>query len=247
RTRFTTPTGGYEVGESSVAAAAKQIRPALTIDDSRRVDDMLIGRLKRERRYFRTLSTTYTQEVEALHRDVSTLQGQQIDDEDRLTRHIQYEHAQRDAAPEDGDSFSQEVADATPWKTLRQMMTMKYCPRGEVKKLEVELWNLKDLEKRNHTEEPNLCSLNATSTMMDHVVPNAPTRATTTYQGVPTCFEGGAQGHFKNNFPKLGNKNQGNRNQENQNQVENGNAVARAYRVGTAGGNPNANVMTGTL
>nr|GFB35862.1 putative reverse transcriptase domain-containing protein [Tanacetum cinerariifolium] len=30
-----------------------------------------------------------------------------------------------------------------PWKTLRQMMTTKYYPRGEVKKLEVELWNLK--------------------------------------------------------------------------------------------------------
>nr|GEZ88425.1 hypothetical protein [Tanacetum cinerariifolium] len=28
-------------------------------------------------------------------------------------------------------------------KTLRQMMTTKYCPRGEIKKLEVELWNLK--------------------------------------------------------------------------------------------------------
>nr|GEX19671.1 hypothetical protein [Tanacetum cinerariifolium] len=28
RARFTTPTGGYEVGESSVAAAARQIRPA---------------------------------------------------------------------------------------------------------------------------------------------------------------------------------------------------------------------------
>nr|GFB10054.1 hypothetical protein [Tanacetum cinerariifolium] len=29
RTRFTTPSGGYEVGESSVVAAARQIRPAL--------------------------------------------------------------------------------------------------------------------------------------------------------------------------------------------------------------------------
>nr|GFD31538.1 reverse transcriptase domain-containing protein [Tanacetum cinerariifolium] len=36
-----------------------------------------------------------------------------------------------------------EVAYAMLWKTLRQMMTAKYCPRGEVKKLEVELWNLK--------------------------------------------------------------------------------------------------------
>nr|GFD22355.1 reverse transcriptase domain-containing protein [Tanacetum cinerariifolium] len=40
-------------------------------------------------------------------------------------------------------AVSQEVAYAMPWKTLRQMMTVKYCPRGEVKKLEVELWNLK--------------------------------------------------------------------------------------------------------
>nr|GFB18326.1 hypothetical protein [Tanacetum cinerariifolium] len=40
-------------------------------------------------------------------------------------------------------AVSQEVAYAMPWKTLKQMMTAKYCPRGEVKKLEVELWNLK--------------------------------------------------------------------------------------------------------
>nr|GFA64733.1 hypothetical protein [Tanacetum cinerariifolium] len=63
RARFITPTGGYEVGESSVAAVARQIMPALTIADRRRADDRLIGRLKRERRYFRTLSTTYVQEV----------------------------------------------------------------------------------------------------------------------------------------------------------------------------------------
>nr|GFA19671.1 hypothetical protein [Tanacetum cinerariifolium] len=106
RARFTTPTGGYEVGKSSVAAAARQIRPALTVADSHRVEDRLIGRLSRERRYFRTLSTTYVREIEALQRDVSTLQGQQIDDEDRLMRHIHHEHAQKDVAPEDGDSFS---------------------------------------------------------------------------------------------------------------------------------------------
>nr|GFB95695.1 hypothetical protein [Tanacetum cinerariifolium] len=54
RARFTTPTSRYEISESSVAAAAaRQIRPALTIADKRRVDDKLIGRLRRERRYFR--------------------------------------------------------------------------------------------------------------------------------------------------------------------------------------------------
>nr|GEZ45506.1 hypothetical protein [Tanacetum cinerariifolium] len=116
RARFTTSTSRYEIGESSVAAAARQIRPTLTIADKRRADDKLIGGLRRERRYFRTLATTYAQEVahsrdyctqimdycqsrevhtrtlvtqiEALQRNVSTLQRQHIDDEDRLTMHI---------------------------------------------------------------------------------------------------------------------------------------------------------------
>nr|GEW02910.1 hypothetical protein [Tanacetum cinerariifolium] len=63
RARFTTPTHGYEVGESSVAATSRQIRPALTVANSRRAEDRLIGKLRRERRYFRTLSTTYAQEL----------------------------------------------------------------------------------------------------------------------------------------------------------------------------------------
>nr|GEX46275.1 hypothetical protein [Tanacetum cinerariifolium] len=62
RARFTTPTSRYEIGESSIAAAARQIRPTLTIADKRRADDKLIGRLRRERRYFRTLATTYAHE-----------------------------------------------------------------------------------------------------------------------------------------------------------------------------------------
>nr|GFB95753.1 reverse transcriptase domain-containing protein [Tanacetum cinerariifolium] len=36
-----------------------------------------------------------------------------------------------------------EVAQALPWKTLKKMMTYKYCPRGEIKKLETEMWELK--------------------------------------------------------------------------------------------------------
>nr|GFC26395.1 reverse transcriptase domain-containing protein [Tanacetum cinerariifolium] len=105
-------------------------------------------------------------------------------------------------------AVSQEVAYAMPWRTPKQMMTVKYYPRGEIKKLEVELWNLKESVEIE--------------------------RATVAYQGVPTCFECGAQGHFENNCSRLGNKNQGN-----QNQAGNENAVARAYGLGTAGGNPN--------
>nr|GEW78104.1 putative reverse transcriptase domain-containing protein [Tanacetum cinerariifolium] len=50
--------------------------------------------------------------------------------------------------------------------------------------------------------------------------------------------------HFKNNCPKLGNRNQGNKNQGNQNLARNRNVVARAYGVGTAGGNLDVNVVT---
>ncbi|GJT49444.1 putative reverse transcriptase domain-containing protein [Tanacetum coccineum] len=36
-----------------------------------------------------------------------------------------------------------EAAHAMPWRILKKMMTNKYCPRGEIKKLEFEMWNLK--------------------------------------------------------------------------------------------------------
>nr|GEX79910.1 hypothetical protein [Tanacetum cinerariifolium] len=53
-----------------------------------------------------------------------------------------------------------------------------------------------------------------------------------------TCFEYGVQGHYKSNCIKLKKGNQGN-------QTGNGNAVARAYAVGTTETNPNSNVVTG--
>nr|GEY01240.1 putative reverse transcriptase domain-containing protein [Tanacetum cinerariifolium] len=276
-------------------------------------------------------------------------------------------------------AVSQEVAYAMPWRTLKQMMTTKYCPRGEIKKLEVELWNLKvnDMDITSYTlrfqeltllcekifpeesveieryvgglpemirenvmsYEPKMMqkAIASANDQMDqkllgiadrqadnkrkfdntsrnqqnqqpfrrnnnfaqayvvgsgekpyrgtkplcpkcnfyHDGPCRPKctnckraghiagdcrnqaanpnynnnnnnnnnrRATVAYQGVPTCFECGAQGHYKRNCPRLGNRDQGN-----QNQTGNGNAMARAYRLGTTGGNPNANVVTGTF
>ncbi|GKE48319.1 reverse transcriptase domain-containing protein [Tanacetum coccineum] len=35
-----------------------------------------------------------------------------------------------------------DAAYGMPWKTLMKMMTENYCPRNEIKKLEIELWNL---------------------------------------------------------------------------------------------------------
>nr|GEZ92812.1 reverse transcriptase domain-containing protein [Tanacetum cinerariifolium] len=211
RARFTTPTSRYEIGESSVVASARQIRPTLTIADKHRANDKLIGRLRRERQYFRTLATTYAQEV-AHSRDYCTqiMDYCQLREVHTRTLVTQIEALQRDkmepkrarttrANPDPtrtttatepmtqeainnliarhnksvsnisnciaenqvkfasctliGSALTwwnshmravgQEVAYAMPWKTLKQMMTAKYCPRGEVKKLEVKLWNLK--------------------------------------------------------------------------------------------------------
>ncbi|GKE96555.1 hypothetical protein Tco_1581410 [Tanacetum coccineum] len=36
-----------------------------------------------------------------------------------------------------------DVAYAMTWTNLKKKMTDKYCPRGKIKKLEVEMWNLK--------------------------------------------------------------------------------------------------------
>ncbi|GKB41366.1 hypothetical protein Tco_0886308 [Tanacetum coccineum] len=36
-----------------------------------------------------------------------------------------------------------DAAYGMPWKTLMKMMTDKYCPRNEIKKLEIEIWDLK--------------------------------------------------------------------------------------------------------
>ncbi|GJS09533.1 reverse transcriptase domain-containing protein [Tanacetum coccineum] len=40
-------------------------------------------------------------------------------------------------------TVTHEVAYAMTWKTLKKMMTDKYCPRGKIKKIEIEMWNLK--------------------------------------------------------------------------------------------------------
>nr|GEV01588.1 hypothetical protein [Tanacetum cinerariifolium] len=140
----------------------------------------------------------------------------------------------------------QDVAYAMPWTALKRMITDKYYPRGEIKKLESEYWNLRELAK---VERP--CAQKCTNyKKIVHSAHDCNGRPAATNnnnhraQGINprgiACFECGVPGHFRSDCLKLKNGNQGN-------QAGNGNVVAKAYAIGTTRKNPNSNVVTGTL
>ncbi|GJW65278.1 putative reverse transcriptase domain-containing protein [Tanacetum coccineum] len=207
-----------------------------------------------------------------------------------------------------------DVAYAMTWTNLKKKMTDKYCPRGEIKKLEVEMMFPEESDKiekyvgglpdmihgnadnkrefddtsknnQNQQQPPKRQNVARAYTArfgekkpyggskplylkcnyhhegqcapkchkcnrIGHLARDcrSPTnannnnnqRAPKANPGVLTCFECGAQGHFKKDCPKSKNRNQGNR-------AGVGNVVARAYAVGAAGTNLNANVVTGTF
>ncbi|GJT04565.1 putative reverse transcriptase domain-containing protein [Tanacetum coccineum] len=89
------------------------------------------------------------------------------------------------------------------------------------------------VEKKLYGGSKPLCA--ATITTMVHVLPNA-----TGASQKPTCYECGAQGHFKRDCPILENNNRGN-------QGGNANALAKVYAVGRAGTNPDSNIVMGTF
>nr|GFB17177.1 hypothetical protein [Tanacetum cinerariifolium] len=49
--------------------------------------------------------------------------------------------------PTQREAVEQDVAYVMPWTALKRMITDKYCPKSEIKKLESEYWNLRELAK----------------------------------------------------------------------------------------------------
>ncbi|GJV93140.1 putative reverse transcriptase domain-containing protein [Tanacetum coccineum] len=152
-----------------------------------------------------------------------------------------------------------EAAHAMPWATLKKMMTDKYCPRGEIKKIEIEMWNLKvkgtDVVayNRRFQQLPLMCARmfpeenkrqntgKAYTAGNSDRKPNArskPLCSKCNYNHEGPCPPR-AQGHFKRNSLKLKNNDHGN-------QAGNDRAPAKVYVVGNAGANPD-NVVVGTF
>nr|GEZ78566.1 hypothetical protein [Tanacetum cinerariifolium] len=215
RARFTTPTSRYKIGESFVvAAAARQIRPTLTIADKCRADDKLIGRLRRE---------------SVVNGDTSNTTGTGPRTV-RPPRECTYKDYLNCGPLKFNGTEGVIGSGEKPYRGTKPL-----CPKCNFYHDGPCRPKCTNCKKTGHLTRD--CRSQAANPNYNNNNNNL--RATVAYQGVPTCFECGAQGHLKNNCPRLGNKNQGN-----QNQAGNGNAVARAYRLGTAGGNPNANVVT---
>nr|GEX84307.1 hypothetical protein [Tanacetum cinerariifolium] len=116
-------------------------------------------------------------------------------------------------------------------------MTDKYCPPGAIKKLEIELWNLKQAPKKQNVARV----YNIGTCEKKPYSGNLPKNNGANPKG-NGCFECGATGHFKRDCLKLKNKD-----------GEKGNAPGWVYAVGNAEkrGNasrdPDSNVVTGTF
>ncbi|GJY48233.1 reverse transcriptase domain-containing protein [Tanacetum coccineum] len=132
-------------------------------------------------------------------------------------------------------TVTQDVAYAMDWKALKKMMTVKYCPRGEIKKLEIKLWNLKVKGTDVASYTLHFQELALMCRRMFHEESEEVKKYVGGLPGVLVPM-----GNFKKDCPKLKNGNRGN-------QRGNGNAPAKVYVVGNAGINPDSNVVTEVL
>ncbi|GKA69901.1 putative reverse transcriptase domain-containing protein [Tanacetum coccineum] len=154
-----------------------------------------------------------------------------------------------------------EAAHAMPWAALKKMMTDKYCPRGEIKKIETEIGRqeckyfvvdarydigsvkasiIEDIAKKLLSLTTDLMGgIKEPKAYAERTVGNGPannynkqqTNNNNNNQQGNGCFECGAQGHFKRNCPRLRNNDRGN-------QAGNDRAPAKVYVVGNARENP---------
>nr|GEW00219.1 putative reverse transcriptase domain-containing protein [Tanacetum cinerariifolium] len=154
---------------------------------------------------------------------------------------------------------------AMNWEVLKKKITNKYCLHSKIKKLEIELWNLKVKGNDVPTYTDRFQELTLICTKL---VANETEKIDKYISGLPDniygsmkaskpktldetikknkkipkgngCFECGATGHFKRDCPKLKNKDEGNVNA--QGCVH---AVGNAKKKENASRDPDSNVVT---
>ncbi|GKA34081.1 putative reverse transcriptase domain-containing protein [Tanacetum coccineum] len=197
-----------------------------------------------------------------------------------------------------------DTAYGMPWKTLMKMMTDKYCPRGEIKKLEIKIWNLKvkgtdvgsvlapkpktmeeAIEIANDLMDQKVCTFadchaknkrkfeDNSKNNQNQQQPFKRQNVARVYtaepgekkphggskplcpkcnyhhdgQCAPKCNNCKRVGHLARDWPLQEGLPEVKKNRNQGNQAGNGNATTKAYVVGTAGTNPNSNVMMGTF
>ncbi|GJU01266.1 putative reverse transcriptase domain-containing protein [Tanacetum coccineum] len=194
-------------------------------------------------------------------------------------------------------AVGQDVSYTMPWAALKRMITDKYYPRGEIKKLESEYWNLKVRGTDLMTYNQRFQEL---ALMCDRMFPEESAKVERYVGGLPDMINGSVkaskpqsmqeaiefatkmmdkkmltaakrQAENKRKFEDTSRNNQNQQQPFKRNNVAraytagpgdkkpyggtkplwnragNGNAVARAYVVGSAGTNSNSNVVTGTF
>nr|GEX51854.1 reverse transcriptase [Tanacetum cinerariifolium] len=84
-------------------------------------------------------------------------------------------------------AVGQDVAYAMPWAALKKMITDKYCPRGEIQKLETKYWNLKvkGLHLLNYNQRFQELAL-----MCDRMFPEESTKVERYIDGLPDMIHG---------------------------------------------------------
>ncbi|GJS46512.1 putative reverse transcriptase domain-containing protein [Tanacetum coccineum] len=118
-------------------------------------------------------------------------------------------------------AVGQDVAYAMPWTDLKRMITNKYCPKGQIKKLEFEYWNLKVRGTDLMTYNQRFQEL---ALMCDRMFPEESAKVLDMLVVFPDLLSISRQ--------LRGNREDTSRNNQNQQQPFKRNNVARAYTAG---------------
>nr|GEW58809.1 transposon Ty3-G Gag-Pol polyprotein [Tanacetum cinerariifolium] len=153
---FTAPLPGCDVAKSSVAARAPRDQAedvgyvrALQASEHRMMTfiEEVNLRISYQAQVHRQESKALLARLKTLETHMSRMEWQRQSAKDLSITQMMRIHAlearARTDTMEDIGSSCHDAAYAMTWRTIKKKLTDKYCPKGEINKLKIELWNLK--------------------------------------------------------------------------------------------------------